>query len=168
VAAAVEVDGKWAVAVNDALGDGRYDLLLPLPPVFPGLPGAVAFDGPAKFHFFAVRDGKVKVTAAALDMGALRWTLAGITGNWPVSDSTYGIDCLWIKKGGRWLGGKFDWERGDGNQVRPTSAHVQGGGGGFYKEWASIGGYAVGDEWRAAVYSKDGARRSNVVGGVVR
>jgi hypothetical protein len=85
-----------------------------------------------------------------------------------VSDSTYGIDCLWIKKGGRWLGGKFDWERGDGNQVRPTSAHVQGGGGGFYKEWASIGGYAAGDEWRAAVYSKDGARRSNVVGGVVK
>jgi len=99
-------------------------------------------------------------------MSNLRWTISG-TEAWPNDGSTYGLDCLWIKKGGVWRGGKFDWSR-NGTCTRPTYAHVQGGGTGFYGGWDKIGGYIKGDEWRATTISKDGKRRGPVVGGIVR
>ncbi len=95
-----------------------------------GLPWEIAgFSGAG-----SVLDPGVTITDYSLSMTALSWTITG-TESWPNDGNTYGLDCLWTRPvGGVWHGGKFDWSR-KGKCVRPTSAHVQGNGSGFYRVW---------------------------------
>ena len=129
----------------------------------------------------AVRDPNAKVSNASLSMSALKWDVHGLE-SWPNDRKTYGVDCLWVGKETATSGGKFDWSRIGNGVVRPTYAHVQGNGTGFYRggdmtarefeqiarEWAGLGGYKVGYAWKAGSFSKDGKKRTNIVGGVVK
>jgi hypothetical protein len=118
----------------------------------------------------AKKDPKVTVSGVNLSLSMLTWTIAGVTGNsnWPNDGETYGLDCLWFERDGKWRGGKFDWDRCDGVRNRPTSAHVQGGGSGFYGGWGKYGPYVKGEKFRALLVSKDGKWCSNLAEGIVK
>lgn len=119
-------------------------------------------------------DPSVILSGSRLTTSAWRYDQSAAVNAWPDKGKKNGkyirtIVCLFFEQhDGVYRGGKYDWGyEGTSPMDRPTSAHIQGGGTGYYSNWGTLKGYNKGQRYAGCVVRTDGAARSAFVCGVV-